>query len=610
MAEYRADIQGNIWKKLHELEKVANKTHKAIDNLKKPTAAAASGFKRLGGSMQLTSGFFDRMIAYASIWQGMELGKSIINRTAEFEGLATALNFASGSMELGGINMEYVTKTAKELGLALMPAMEGFTKLNAAAKGTQLTQTDVRDLFQGVSKAVSVLALNSEKAHGTYMAFEQILSKGKVSAEELRRQLGDRIPGAFQIAARAMGVTTTELDKLIRSGKLLSEDFLPKMARQMNEEFTPGIAKSSNTLRAHLNRLNTQLLLLKVGFGTAIIPELTKAIRKFGDLDKGLQRNINWFKEHKSTIYAFAKGVVTLTGALLALSAVMKVLSVAQFLAGLGPIGLAIAGITIAVAGAATWYGLFAEKIVGVTEAHLKLQKALDGSNVAEGAYAELVKMKEKFEADDNLTDAEKTTLAFGAKDQIDNLKAEIKRLQESTSVEASKNATGQIGDIIGSETGNRERGLSKYYSHLQEKGFDAEYDTFGMPDDIIQKMSKIKELYAIALEIEPVAQAIALKQAEIKLFQGLAPTALTKLRAQEKNESEIDPAAKDTPMAQVLGGGNRIINITIHKQIESFINQFDTSDTEDLGALKDRVKNIVAEALLEAVNQANQIAR
>ena len=59
--------------------------------------------------------------------------------------------------------------------------------------------------------------LSAYESEGAFKALEQMLSKGKVSAEELRGQLGERIPGAFQIAARAMGMTTSELDKFMSS---------------------------------------------------------------------------------------------------------------------------------------------------------------------------------------------------------------------------------------------------------------------------------------------------------------------------------------------------------------------------------------------------------
>jgi tape measure domain-containing protein len=66
-------------------------------------------------------------------------------------------------------------------------------------------------------------------------AFTQMASKGRVQAEELRGQLGDRLPGAEQMFADALGVNTQQLDKLMKNGKLLSKDVLPRVSAQMKK---------------------------------------------------------------------------------------------------------------------------------------------------------------------------------------------------------------------------------------------------------------------------------------------------------------------------------------------------------------------------------------
>lgn len=53
--------------------------------------------------------------------------------------------------------------------------------------------------------AGSALALSKDQMDGVFLALGQMISKGKVQAEELRGQLGERLPGAFDMAAKAMG---------------------------------------------------------------------------------------------------------------------------------------------------------------------------------------------------------------------------------------------------------------------------------------------------------------------------------------------------------------------------------------------------------------------
>ena len=85
--------------------------------------------------------------------------------------------------------------------------------------------------------------------------------KGKVSMEELRGQLGERLTPAMAIAAKSMGVTTAELEKMVESG-ISAEAFLPKFGAAMEEAFA-----GAESAQASVNRLKNQFdeLLLKFG---------------------------------------------------------------------------------------------------------------------------------------------------------------------------------------------------------------------------------------------------------------------------------------------------------------------------------------------------------
>lgn len=79
-----------------------------------------------------------------------------------------------------------------------------------------------------------------------------MMSKGKVSSEELRLQMGERLPVALQAMAKAAGVSISGLDKLMKEGKLMSADVLPKFAEALNE-MIPDI--DTDNLETSVNRL-------------------------------------------------------------------------------------------------------------------------------------------------------------------------------------------------------------------------------------------------------------------------------------------------------------------------------------------------------------------
>ena len=112
-----------------------------------------------------------------------------------------------------------------------------------------------------------------------------MISKGKVSMEELRRQLGNALPGAMQIAAKAMGVTSEQLQDMLSKG-IASEGFVKKFAATLHEEYGQKATQSAHTLRAELERLGNAIFFLQTALldgdnmqGVAdAIREITKLI--------------------------------------------------------------------------------------------------------------------------------------------------------------------------------------------------------------------------------------------------------------------------------------------------------------------------------------------
>ena len=183
-----------------------------------------------------------------------DIVRQSIETQIRFEQLETSINFVAGSAEEGAKSLEFVGDTARKLKIDLEVATKGYQQLAAAAKGTDL-ENETERIFGSITQASRVFGLSGEQTQGAILAVFQMISKGTVQAEELRGQLGERIPGAFQIAARSMNVTTAELGKLLETGQIVSEDFLPKFARQLESETRGGVTGAINTTGAALQGL-------------------------------------------------------------------------------------------------------------------------------------------------------------------------------------------------------------------------------------------------------------------------------------------------------------------------------------------------------------------
>lgn len=150
---------------------------------------------------------------------------------------------------------EYLADVTNRYGLELVSATDGYTKYSAAVKGTAIEGEKARDIFSSFSGASAKLGLSADQQAGIFKALEQMISKGTVQAEELRGQLGDRMPGAFKLFADAAGVSTKELGEMLKKGEVLSDDILPKVATKLNETYNLGTGETIDTLAAAQNRL-------------------------------------------------------------------------------------------------------------------------------------------------------------------------------------------------------------------------------------------------------------------------------------------------------------------------------------------------------------------
>ena len=199
---------------------------------------------QLGGAIRpfrfLVSSAMSLQTALAGLVTGVgvtALSRNLLAAGQEMDRLRLAYTAISGSGQNAAREMQFVSETAARLGLDLQTAAQAYKGIAAAAQGTTLAGQQTQAIFTAVAKASTVLGLSADETSGALLAISQMISKGKVQAEELRGQLGERLPGAFQIAAQAMGVTTAELDKMLQDGKVFSDQFLPRFATALESRF-------------------------------------------------------------------------------------------------------------------------------------------------------------------------------------------------------------------------------------------------------------------------------------------------------------------------------------------------------------------------------------
>lgn len=245
----------------------ANRAAQALDRLteahRRNGAAGDNAGSRIwnwfgGPNSRTTLSFAQRfrgeVLALGASFVGLNasigLAQSTLNSYKANQAISSRLLIANGGdARQAAEDFRYLEKQADRIGFVFQRIAPAYTKFAIAAKSANFSTQETRFIFENIAESAVKARLSTEELEGVFKAFEQILSKGTVQAEELRGQLGDRLPGAFQIAARAAGKTVEEYTKMMELGQV-SADQVIGIARELGKTYGTVSESTENLLAA------------------------------------------------------------------------------------------------------------------------------------------------------------------------------------------------------------------------------------------------------------------------------------------------------------------------------------------------------------------------
>jgi len=179
--------------------------------------------------------------------------------------------------------LEVINTTSRKLNVPIAASTKQFTTLSASVLGAGGTIEDAELVFTGVSNAIKATGGNAEDVQSAIRAMSQIFGKGKVSAEELQGQLGERLAGAVVKFAEANGSSLAKLQKDLRDGTV-GLDQVIKFAEKLNVDFSETAEKVANSSADAGQRLKTTMDRLKLAVGTILQPIGAEFQRVFANI--------------------------------------------------------------------------------------------------------------------------------------------------------------------------------------------------------------------------------------------------------------------------------------------------------------------------------------
>lgn len=343
----------------------------------------------------------EAIVGYFAVERIKEFGMELLHLTAEFEGFENIIKYASKNGYDAAQNLDYINGAVRRLHLPLKESMESFSEMEAGFYGTGIEGERLRKVFEGVSTAATVLHLSAFKFGNVTFALKEIGELGTLQARQMR-MLAFAMPGAMNLAAKAMHMNTVQFHEAMHHGAISSSVFLPKFAEALQEHYSKGLPNAGNSLIAQMNDTQNALLRMKLELGENLRPlfvDIMKNIRAAFDSEvvKAFVANIRPLVSIAATLVKFwleyRIALVAVALATKAYAAALVVVEGAQMIVKFGADGIIWAlgemkGALIAtgIGAFAIGLGLVIEKMIGMNQKiDEAVEKATNLKSVTEG---------------------------------------------------------------------------------------------------------------------------------------------------------------------------------------------------------------------------------
>ncbi len=264
MARLRAEMKmataeaGKFQSRLDKLASGASKVHDNLGKLNSTLGKIAIGLTAAGwGVQRAVSGAMgslaDRNSAYFSL---MAQNKDDKAKTDQ--------------------QMAFIKNTAYTYGMDEREMQGGYMRFAAATP--TMKESDKQALFEAMAIKGRSVGATGEQQNRALVAVQQMASKGKVMAEELRGQLSEAFAGSqqdFQQAAIDAGIikNAQEFDKALKDGKITLDKLLPSLVKIWGAaKETKAFAESMKQPEVAMQRMKNSFNELAIQFMGVVDP--------------------------------------------------------------------------------------------------------------------------------------------------------------------------------------------------------------------------------------------------------------------------------------------------------------------------------------------------
>lgn len=225
--------------------------------------------------------------------------RSIINATARFQDLRTALTSVTGSAEAGAEAFGFISKFATKTQFGVDDLTETFIKLKSAG----ITPTE--ELLTTFTDTAAVTTDQLGSLQAITDLFARSISGG-LGLEDLNR-LADRGVPVFKILQEQLGLTRLEVSKFGQTAEGANK-VRQALIKGLNQSFGGATAERVNNLSTQLSNLGIAITSAQSTLGEGLAPELGKLVVRITEV---IESNKELIKQFGEKIGVALNGVVT-----------------------------------------------------------------------------------------------------------------------------------------------------------------------------------------------------------------------------------------------------------------------------------------------------------
>lgn len=355
-----------------------------LPDLNEPIRQHQSLFLRVGA---LTAAYRILNTAISTVTSGIT---SIPKVGIELDAARASLEATMGSVAGAESALKALNAEANRTGINISTLRQNFAGFQASTSLAGASLESTWGMFTNLNTVITGLHLTADKANGVFLAMAQIFNKGRVQSEELVKQLGNLLPGAFASFAASMDILPSELSRRMKAGMVMANDVgkngktvMENFIQFYTTKFAPAFAVASQGVNANFERMDTSFTHLGEAIYARMQPSLLsviKTITSVTDSITGLVNGTNQMSDAMSATLAAASVVATtgLVGLALQIGSTTVVAKGLQVvLSSFSPLA---AGITLV----ATAFGLIATKAMEASKNVSAVGKAYEAQKAAE----------------------------------------------------------------------------------------------------------------------------------------------------------------------------------------------------------------------------------